>query len=128
MILSEYLTSVRQRLEKATPGPWGYDDGAVFVEDGFCLQAWPQQYYEGLTCYGKTKGPGDSDGDSEFCASAPTDIAKLLKLVEIMSEALLRIQKGVAFHHKEFDDGGSWVSKIYCEALAEAERVIDDKS
>lgn len=40
---------------------------------------------------------------------------RLIKQLRIYSEGLDRIQKGVAMHHKEFDDGGSWVSKIYSE-------------
>lgn len=106
--LDELLKPIRERLEKATPGPWftdwnyghGWDHSAISKKDyrnneeeykrddesGALLE----NNVVGVSCdHGAYKGE-----DLKFIAHCPTDMRRLLEAVEIMSEALVSIIAG----------------------------------
>lgn len=47
--------------------------------------------------------------------------------IELAREAMNRTIKGVAMHHKEFNDGGSFVFKILSDALTALDKLLGDK-
>lgn len=53
-------------------------------------------------------------------------IRTLMKIDKVTSESLERIIKGVAMHHKEFEDDGSFVFDIVNKALKERETLMKD--
>jgi len=88
VLSEERLKEIRERLEKATPGPWEWERAD---ESDVSLGTKGSVYFEGhvLSC-GYCKSCQKSgqrcttprETDSQFIANAPTDIADLLKEVE----------------------------------------------
>lgn len=83
----DWTDEIRERLEKATPGPWH-----VSYEQK--NETWPGNFRleEGLPLgYGGGGEEGiyaDNPSDFQFIAHAPTDISNLLQEREILREAL----------------------------------------
>lgn len=74
------LQEIKDRLEKATPGPWKIEETNV----GWGLLARNDVEGEfGLLTY---QDGFDGKEDAEFCAAAPTDIADLVAEVEALRE------------------------------------------
>lgn len=77
---------IRQRLEKITPGPWlEHESGDIFSAARI-----------GIACImrmeGQTYGTGQREGNADFIAHAPTDIAALLERVEQAEEMIRRVR------------------------------------
>ena len=110
MKLNEFLTQVRQRLEKATPGPWEVDSVNEVTSS------------EGDICW-QMSMLNDKYENAQLIAHAPSDLAKLLKLVEIQATAL---QQQTAFSCT----CDYWHEKcpqcIAGEALEAAEKVVGE--
>lgn len=81
--LTKALGEIKERLEKSTPGPWKYEvspycyDGQVIFQDkgtiGPLVVASHKQH---------------AHGNGPLIAHAPSDIARLLRIVEIQQKAL----------------------------------------
>lgn len=81
MNLPQYLTEVKEMLERATPGKWSYDTRDEQVKHG-PSKRWPNG---GVITADRALV---LDEDGQLIASAPTTIATLIKIVEIYGEAL----------------------------------------
>jgi len=91
MIPAEKLDELRQLASKATPGPWGYDDGAVICGDGWGFSSVPSQYrFDPEDTYMRDIPEGvDSDRDSQYIAAMnPTQCLELLDEIAKYREAL----------------------------------------
>ncbi|WNF07426.1 ead/Ea22-like family protein [Brevibacillus borstelensis] len=77
VITPQELAAIRERAEKATPGPWkliNYDNGfAVYASEVEMISDW---YYEN----------GFTEENAEFIANARTDIPRLLDEIERLQE------------------------------------------
>ena len=76
--MSDRLDAIRARLEAATPGPWERNDQhtkqrGIAGPLGLCATAW-------------------EDGDAEFIAHAPGDVAWLLARVEELTDRVLLME------------------------------------
>lgn len=89
MTLTEALKEIKDRVEKATPGPWKWNRGwkpdpSSKTYDGFMGELKPDVLWygmdgeEGIYCNNKF--------DSELIAHAPTDITRLLSALELAIE------------------------------------------
>jgi len=114
--ITELLAPIRERLERATPGPWVWGDWTIRDKDRKAQKR--QEPYWTLVEPGNmnlSRGPigrkdiditniasgcgyDESDinikpADADFIANAPTDIAKLIAAVECLGEALADISE-----------------------------------
>jgi hypothetical protein len=89
-ITAAELAAIRERAEKATPGPWGWSDAKV--RDGKYVFV-PQGSYlaDTLIMFGDTYENGEQD--AEFIAHAREDIPKLLAEIERLRTALEEINR-----------------------------------
>lgn len=88
-----YLSEVRARLEKATPGPWASDHcGDVYSTTATykCDQLSEVFDYPCFTGFiTTTRWAGDQPrANADLVANAPEDLAKLLAMVECLREGL----------------------------------------
>jgi len=93
--LEKWLSGLKGRLDKATPGPWinGYSDGSgkVWSEGGATISKKINWHRDedivkgGLsgceTAYGVMEGV-----DAELIAHAPTDLKKAVRMLEILNK------------------------------------------
>jgi len=158
--LTTFLTAVKQRLAKATPGPWR----AEVTPNGPCGQ---MCYADAVLIPVKepTSKPGEyvrvetsaiwcdkrilnSDkewrGNLSLIASAPTDLAKLLAIVELqqstiskVNHALANAQEWYVYDHTDdplLDRGQqveNWMERAFehiQDGLAEAERIASGQT
>lgn len=75
----EQIAAIRERLEAATPGPWGREGDPVTCNEVSDVR--------GIKLYGKYKAVRCRD-DADFIAAAPTDIAALLAHVAALDAEL----------------------------------------
>jgi hypothetical protein len=97
MTLSEHLQEIRERLNAATPGPWGlynngFDAGVVSglkkAKNGKYTSNNCGLDYDELICGGEPH-EGHFDGPNAiFVANAPTDIDRLMRVIEVLSKGL----------------------------------------
>lgn len=76
------LDQIRERLSKATPGPfWTFNGTGVFTEgkEGLSLPSECQHCGASFDC-------DNIEADSEFLAHARTDVEKLIKALELAVE------------------------------------------
>ncbi len=80
--MTDWLAQIKARLEAATPGPWySYGDELVARRDtNRDFSAFGN--YREISVYGE---------DLEFIANAPTDIATLLKAIEVKDRFIKNI-------------------------------------
>ncbi len=84
--LSTFLSGIKQRLERSTPGPWikrplDLYQGGVGYE---IVSAAGEDVLDNQTYY--PRAPNDTD--AALIASAPTDLALAVEAIEVMREAL----------------------------------------
>lgn len=84
--LTQFLAQVRERLAKATPGPWRA------VRNNAMGETWFNIFTRGdeqvLAMIGDCADKVKEDPNATLIAHAPTDISKALALIEVMREAL----------------------------------------
>lgn len=99
-----WLKDIQRRLEAATPGPW--HRGSESDHGWF------------LSCKGGSLGDifGEKLDNSELIAHAPTDITKLIRVVEIYERALIAYSHDAIFYGNSTDDRAQ-------KALTEAEKI-----
>ncbi len=88
MTLTERLNQIHDRLSLATPGPWKHDSGNMEVETlkgRFVVCELTSDYTGDMN--GRMPGI-DYYNDGEFIASAPTDLALLLRIVELYEKVV----------------------------------------
>jgi hypothetical protein len=85
-----FLKELKQRLERATPGPWSLNQ-----EEG-----WPVAFATGESAIDGKKYhvhtmpmsgselTGDAKTDAELIAHAPTDLKRLISMVELLIEEI----------------------------------------
>lgn len=125
MTLTEYLTQVKSRLEKATPGPWhtlqhpwfGSNDLGIIAGDpdphkGFFLA--DLNTFDDHPDIEETENRQSSN--AKLIASAPTDLAKLIKVVEVMRKCLL--------DYSDHEQSGKMTHYWAEHTLKEAERLV----
>jgi hypothetical protein len=74
LMTDEQLQAIKERAERATQGPWRYDDGSG------CIHACQDQSKVAEVCEHTTNLPRSTNG--EFIAAARTDMADLLAELE----------------------------------------------
>lgn len=139
--LTTYLTEIKQRLEKATPGPWivqRCNDASLVTEaHGADVTGWLKDYP--FAYIAKIGGWGYSLNykNGELIANAPSDLARLVRVVECLMEGLEQYEghpdvvqpSGI----KRIDantittEGSAtiWpISRIAREALEKAQRIV----
>jgi hypothetical protein len=125
MTLPAALAKMKERLDKATPGKWitGVDEDttARTLVGPFKTNKY-NEYKSGIIvaqAYAPTLGEGECN--AELIAHCPTDLAKLIQVVEILSEAMSKIESGYLPDGSEVDSS----TYIYAEkALTQAEKVL----
>ncbi len=87
MSLTKFLESVRARLDAATPAPWQQtrcnDDG--LIQETGDSTGWKKEYP--FAYIAKLGGWGYAGRNGALIASAPTDLDKLLRIVEVQRSA-----------------------------------------
>lgn len=78
--VSELMSEVRKRLEDATPGPWvpGYPNAGLVHDINAVCTIRKEILAENILAI----------GDRELIANAPTDLRRLLEIVELQQKAL----------------------------------------
>ena len=79
--MSDRIEEIRERLEKATPGPWEDDGVNVTQANGEWVDVTPSRVECMSYCYGGSV-ERMKDDDRTFIANAPADVAFLLAEVE----------------------------------------------
>jgi hypothetical protein len=79
--MTKLFNSIRERLEKATPGPW---------KEGF-HEIWDSKARRIATIDSESSLRKKMNENTYLISNAPTDIATLLKAVDRMQEALARV-------------------------------------
>lgn len=82
MTAREVLDGIRGRLAAATPGPWEFVGNDIELPSpryGVVLETSVEC---GSYCYGGSARQDISEGNREFIAAAPTDVARLVAAVE----------------------------------------------
>lgn len=130
MTLPDYLTQVRERLDKATPGPLFERTDLDYYQGGCYLGIEPYSYNgpageqavhldqtgENFCGYFRTDVCRiENSGDKSFLMHASTDISRLLEIVEIYREALKEII---------VTDGTMYIHDISETALQRAEEIV----
>lgn len=141
MSTEKLLSEIRERLEKATPGPWTlkprnscfFDDGGPLkpLSNELCLDedSWNSDFL-GASIIGPTD-PGRGDftvRDGWLIANAPQDLAKLIRIVEVLREGLERY---CSVNQKmKMEDGDFILIDRYLtpagEALAKADAIAEE--
>jgi len=109
MTLTDQLAEIKKRLEAATPGQWVNqkcfsDWGFPFVNHvGPVGTKTPIELRYGgkVNCFRDDKDAklnAQSNADAELIAHCPTDLKKLIAVVEILGGELLKHQDGIEIH------------------------------
>ena len=80
MLTSEELKEIRERAEKATPGPWRWADDKLHAPQEVLMEALLCNWEDAYVDVGKA--------DAAFIATARSDIPALLDTVEDLRELL----------------------------------------
>lgn len=89
MLTPEEIAAIRERAEKATSGPWQYEQYEVDP-----LSDTAKLYYSGSEKpFADFRGDLNQDQDAEFIAHARTDIPALLANIEELEQALYKISQ-----------------------------------
>jgi hypothetical protein len=126
--LTTYLSQVKERLEKATPGPWYplHNHGReIFYPDQVFGECGIGKAGETEAFIGQAYRTNETQNEKlaanlRLIASAPTDIARLVRICEVMRETLDNIASDNYF---EFGDYGYQLVILAQETLAEVEKL-----
>lgn len=122
MSLDKFIAAVKQRLEKATPGPWHaknkLDFYDIIIENE---SAWVATLFK----------HEDSKSNADLITNAPTDLKTLLEIVE-KQQAALNYCIGEAAHALNSDTGGEsgacmLVEMAASSCLAECDKIVSGK-
>lgn len=122
MVLDKYLAAVKQRLEKATPGPWHaknkLDFYDIIIENE---SVWVATLFK----------HEDSTSNADLITNAPTDLKTLIEIVE-KQQAALNYCIGEAAHALNRGTGGKSEACMLVEmtawrCLAECEKLVGGK-
>lgn len=123
---AQKLKEIRERLEKATPGPWKAVSDlpryAVINMEKTEGGTWIKRIVvpsENHHAYFTDEEKGCHQSDAEFIANAPSDISALLTLCEIYEKAF----ESCIYYSKRMDGHKSIVEDEIEKAKAEAEKV-----
>lgn len=86
--MSDRLTEIRERLDKATPGPWEYGTGDFCHETGWTIG----HRVNHVLLY------ADFEADAALAAHAPEDIAWLLAERDHLAAKVARVEAEVSEH------------------------------
>ena len=120
--LEELLREIEERVNAATEGPWDveYQNFSYLISND-----------DQLTYFAQT----ELAEDAEFIVHAGTDIPRLLKVVKVLSEGILRIDKwtihpnDVAIDQNFSQPGCRLFIKDRCsEALSEVTKILGGES
>ena len=102
--MKDSLEEIKERLERATPGPWRYG-GYIRGKDKFNSQDFVVSETAKVRCRGEeeeklvclspnyeSKGFSNGENDMVFIANAPSDIEWLIEEVERLQKAINRIE------------------------------------
>lgn len=126
MTLDQYLASVRARLDAATPGPWfiegsevrgDYDSYATDNGLADCTVRVCEVYRISETLDG-------AKDDRELIASAPTDLAKLLEMVEVLKIGIEEHLDASPYANECINLGGADGLKV---ALDKVQKIVEGK-
>lgn len=133
--IESYLQQIKDRLAKSTPGPWRWGNGPSFVE----WTLGDDSVIESGEVYGPSKHRAAGClklKDAMLIAHAPTDLSRLLEIVEIYREALERIagrhdetMPYLTYYERTLEDGTD-VPPTYEfaeQALQRAEEIVKER-
>jgi len=103
--LEKWLDSVKQRLGKATPGPWYHPVDDVVVAGAVTQMEIIAQ------CDG-----GGTDGDPVFIAHAPTDLKKAVMIIEYLSRGC-GSKVGTMEDYKQWESGMDKIAAMSDEEI-----------
>lgn len=116
--LESEIKKIRDRLDAATPGP--YDSRVREFSNIALCEVWTEfgWYIELPAAY--------REATTELFANSPTDIAKLLRCVEVLSEAckMYAALNGGPIHWPDHD-AYTYTQDPAIKALAEAQRILE---
>ena len=127
MTIASLLAPIRERVEKATAGPWfiARDDKSTAMSlVGPIKTNKYHEYKSGIIAaqtYASTLG--EAENNAELIAHAPTDLTRLIRAVEVLSEALEILE--VAVNDKVNDPGATGFIR---NALTKAKSILEDGS
>lgn len=118
--LQDRLKEIKDRIERATPGPW--TKGPVHLRNysHFNLVA----NVRGVEILGQYKAVSCGD-DAAFIAHAPTDLAKLIKVIEVYEESLEEMMAHLCDSRSDGNPCSQmWYQDSIEEARAEAMKIM----
>ncbi len=118
--LQSLLSEIKSRLEAATPGPWKAGEvswGDYYGPGKFGVNTTKEQISVGIT------GDEQIKSTSNLIASAPTDLAKLCKIVEVLSEAL---DEDCSCKLPWNDDDNDYILCRACHAIAKGNEIAGE--
>lgn len=130
-ITDEELAAIKERLEKATPGPWESTDGDVWIDTRECVCCGRGSIHG---CCGEPDVSGGQEllaqsnpTDADFIAHARTDIPALLSHIAFLTSQLASVRNDaleeaakIAEETAEgchLNDGEYWVADTMVKAI-----------
>jgi hypothetical protein len=101
-ITDEEITSVREMLEGATPGPWQAAQLKGFGAERFIVSTNESSNVAWHSIVAELKNPGSFKGD-EFIAWCRDGVPRLLKLIEAQQDKILDLQEELYWAGMEND-------------------------
>lgn len=116
--MKDLLAPIRERLAKATPGPWKFTGNDTTAIDEVNTVS-TDQYYIAIKM-------GEADG--KLIAHAPEDLRRLIEVVELMMQRLEAIDRraGSASAQSGFTDALE-VAEWARDTLAKARKILEGK-
>lgn len=109
---TERLAAIQARVGAATPGPWYADRD----EPGDVAAVVAYAHNDGITIGTYVADVVEADGDAEFIAAAPSDVAFLLAELRQRDEALWRVER-LAARWATLADGDRYYARHILAAL-----------
>lgn len=118
--LEKLLAEIRERLAKATPGPWRASPTRAMGEVWAQFYAGDKPLLQMRTDFMDTP---DISPDETLIAYAPTDLERLLRIVDVQREALMSLKTKLTWQKDTIE-----VCPAADAALDEAERIARGES
>jgi hypothetical protein len=123
--LSKLLTEIKDRLDRATPGPWKYIPGDSYCATPVVVMGDKSYLFEDHFGHDNLadcefarcpNGVGtEHEGNPMLIANCPTDLAKLIHIIETQAACLDKVDQYLCEHI--IDDCGYDVEKEHIEDL-----------
>jgi hypothetical protein len=128
--IPESLAEMKKRLSEATPGPWDVAISGKHVLAAGEIPIVIQRICEANSLDSHYPGETTCWANINLIANAPTDLAKLIEVVEVLSAEVLRWEKfaEAEFHRTVCEQSmGCHCQSIDNDALTQAAQILEKK-